>query len=365
MGETPENRDLAGKVSGQVVGQGLHATGSPFDGGCDGRSLAAGLEPTLRKTLEAEHGAELGKIEWFKAAWQRSGSATGFAELLCPTGRVIEVAIKLPVQPREHRWTTGLGTVDLAAWESAEARALPVPRVFAGGTELGGYDLAWVVMEKFHGGTAREKFDKQEVEGLLEAAADFQAMARGHKPVDEPCESRDWAGLIEKSRASLRDTDVPQPQKWNATLKRVQKLLPRLTELWCGRPCTCWCHGDLHPGNAMRRDPHPEKGEPGRLVLIDLGLVHPGHWVEDAVYVERQFWGSKDGLKGIKPVPTMSRARKRNGLTTAGDHMTLANVRRVLMAACVPAYAAVEGTRAYTESALELLDRLLPTVSSV
>lgn len=58
--------------------------------------------------------------------------------------------------------------------------------------------------------------------------------------------------------------------------------------MWESRPRDTWCHGDLHPGNAMRRD--LGNGQRGRCVLLDLAFVHPGHWVEDAVYIERQFW---------------------------------------------------------------------------
>ena len=98
-------------------------------------------------------------------------------------------------------------------------------------------------------------------------------------------------------------------------------------------------------------------------VLIDLALVHPGHWVEDGVYLERQFWGHMDALHGVKPVSQLAKCRKKLGLSTEGEFQTLANVRRVLTAACVPVFLGREGNPAYVHAGLELLERLLPQLT--
>jgi hypothetical protein len=97
-------------------------------------------------------------------------------------------------------------------------------------------------------------------------------------------------------------------------------------------------------------------------VLVDLALVHPGHWIEDAIYLERQYWGHSDLLKGVKPVSELARLRRERGLNANDNYPDLANVRRVLMAACVPAAAEREGNAKYVRAALELLDRLIPQV---
>jgi len=118
-----------------------------------------------------------------------------------------------------------------------------------------------------------------------------------------------------------------------------------------------WCHGDVHPGNVLRR------GEHGQLVLIDLGLVHPGHWIEDALYLERQYWGHEDWLGGVKPVSILGRLRREAGLPMDGDYGELANIRRVMMAACVPAVVDREGSNTkYLRHALDLIERLLPQI---
>jgi len=143
-------------------------------------------------------------------------------------------------------------------------------------------------------------------------------------------------------------------------------VLPHLVGLWAMRPINAWCHGDLHPGNAMRRDLVGAGGSgEGRApcVLIDLALVHPGHWVEDAIYLERQFWGKPEGLFGIHIVSLLAKFRREAGLKTDGDYGLVANVRRVLMAACAPAHLAAEGNPKYLHAALETIDRVLPQVA--
>lgn len=176
-----------------------------------------------------------------------------------------------------------------------------------------------------------------------------------------------------------------------------------LLRRWSTRRLNAWCHGDLHGGNALRR-------ADGSCVLIDLALIHPGHWLEDALYLERVCWsrmqaksradtaaraagngwhgqhfgdrhafshhgaGSHAGEhKGEKHrngtadqspsmLSQMAGFRRELGLACDDDYGMLANVRRVLMAACAPAWIQREGNPLHLAHALELIQKLLPMV---
>ena len=143
-------------------------------------------------------------------------------------------------------------------------------------------------------------------------------------------------------------------QRWNTAVKTVQKHLPTILGKWRRRPITSWCHGDLHLDNAMRRG--------DRCVLIDLALVHSGCWVEDAVYLERLFWGHADAIKGIKPVSLLAKRCREYGVNTSFDYTLLAQIRRILVAACVPVFLDREGSAAYLDVALKTLERATPDV---
>jgi len=150
---------------------------------------------------------------------------------------------------------------------------------------------------------------------------------------------------------------MAEEQRWNEALKSVQRIIARLVDRWNARPINAWCHGDLHPGNAMRRG----RASPGEgCVLIDLALVHPGHWVEDAVYLERLYWAKPELLCGAKPVSAIARHLREAGRIGPEDYSGLANIRRCLMAATVPLYLEHEGHPKYVHAALEVLERVLP-----
>jgi hypothetical protein len=310
----------------------------------DGHGIAASLGPAL---VEHCHG-KLSSIEWFRSTWQHGGAATGFARWQDNGAAAIDVLVKLPIGPVEHRWTSQLSSEDAAA---------PTPRVIACGETLGGYDLAWVVVERLDGHTLTHGWCKASLDDLLKAAASMQARATQASALAPAPPTPDWEKLIARARDVARKSDLPEAQHWNEVEKRVQRALPRMAMRWASRPIDSWCHGDLHPGNAMRRQ------HGGACVLIDLALVHAGSWVEDAVYLERQFWGRPDQLFGVHPVSDLARYRRDLGLRTEGDYGMLANIRRVLMAACAPVYLAREGHPKYLHAALETIDRLLPQVS--
>lgn len=322
----------------------------------DPHSLGQALAPQLAEAC----GGRLGPISWFRSVWQHGGAATGFAEWRDDSGRPMPVMVKLPVGSVEYRWTTSLGRP-----EQGGDSECPTPRVLACGESVGGYDLAWLVIERLTGHPLSHGMTEQSVLDLLHAAADFHEAARRVRPVDSPPATPDWAALLDKARELTRKGAMPEPQRWNEAVKRVQKALGVLQRRWAARPITEWCHGDLHPGNALRRPVGTSAAAVARngCVLVDLALVHAGHWVEDAVYLERLYWGKPDELHGVKPVTALARLRRERGLHGDDGYADLAMVRRVLMAACVPVYADREGHHKYTHAALEIIEHGLSQVA--
>jgi Phosphotransferase enzyme family len=316
----------------------------------DTSALGVSLGPVLREVCSPR----LSEIEWFRASWQQGGAATGYATWTADDGTTQPAMVKLPVGPNEHSWTMRLGAVDPAQWESDASMQLPTPRVFAAGEALGGYDIAWLIVERFEGKPLSKGVSADSVKDLLETAARFYSSANRVRDVVGPDDTTDWEDLLSKSRRAIREHDMDGSQRWNAAVKNVQKHLPTILAAWHQRPITSWCHGDLHLGNAMRR------GE--RCVLIDLALVHPGCWVEDAVYLERLFWGHADAIKKVRPVSFLAKRCKEQGIETGFDYTRMAQIRRVLIAACVPVFLDREGSPAYLEAALKTLEQATPDV---
>ncbi len=334
-----------------------HAAGSTAAPG----SLAATLEPKL---IDACKG-RLSRIEWFKSDWQAGGASTGRAMFTQPDGSAVPVVVKLPVGPSEHRWTVALGGGLLNDHGPADPSCQPLcectPRVLASGTEVGGYDLGWLVVEKLDGSPKLAHPEEHDVRGLLAAAAAFYHAAALARPIGdhEPPASKDWVSLIAKGRDIIHQRGIAEEQRWNQAIHATQRVLPRLIERWHARPINTWCHGDLHFGNVMRR---PRAARELPCVLIDLALVHPGHWIEDAVYLERLYWAKPQLLCGVKPVTELARLKREQGTLGQEDYATIANIRRILMAASVPAFLLHEGHPKYVHAALEHLERLLPLV---
>lgn len=325
---------------------GNSATGDP-------QSLGASLGPALREACAGR----LGEIQWFRCEWQHGGAATGFAEWRDPERGHVSAMVKLPVGPIEYRWTSALGAVDAAQWSAAHALSIPTPRVLACGVEVGGYDIAWLVVERLVGATLVHEPCERTITELLRSAAEFQAAAASVRPIDESPKDAAWESLFERSRAAARDGGLHEGQRWNEAIKKAQKALPVLLARWRGRHINAWCHGDLHPANALRRG-----DQSGRCVLIDLALVHAGHWVEDAVYLERLYWGRPDQLAGVKPVSVLARCRRELGLPTDDSYGDVAMVKRALVAACAPAYAEHDGHPRFLRAALEQLEHALPQI---
>lgn len=319
----------------------------------DTQALGEALAPALR----AELAPHLGEIHWFRADWQRGGAATGFATWTRSEGQTVEAMVKLPVGYREVFWTAELGSVPEDVWDSDRARSLPTPRLLAAGNDLSGYDLAWIVVEKLAGPPMSRRRSRESVEAILSTAAEFQARCEAIKPVDEVPAAHDWHGAVRKSRDAVRRGDCPDEQLWGDSLKRVSRHLDSLVTRWNARPLSSWCHGDLHPANALSRAVDEQNWR--RCVLIDMALVHAGHWSEDALYLERQHWGHEEFLFGVSPVEMLAERRRRLGLEVDPGFQRWADLKRVLTAAAAPGLIGIEGNARYLAGCLATLRRLL------
>lgn len=312
----------------------------------DAQALGSSLAPVVREAC----GGRLNQIEWFRCVWQTGGAATGFGTWT-DNACTQPALVKIPVGPTELRWTVALG-------ESGRV----TPKVLAWGDRAGGYDLAWIVTERLDGQPLSQRLDQNGVRDIIEACADFHQEASAVRGMDETPKRHDWEKAVHDSRECVRTHALAEAPRWNEALRKAQKALPVIVARWEGRQINTWCHGDLHPGNALPRISAHGTCAPRPCVLIDLALVHPGHWLEDALYLERQFWGHEERLHGVKPVSALAQVRRSRGLPTGGDYGELAIARRVLMAAVVPLFIDREHNARYTHAALEVLEKFLPQV---
>jgi len=318
----------------------------------DAHDLGPFFEPALR---EACKGA-LNEIRWFRTAWQRGGAATAYTTYE-HEGSLRDAVVKFPVGPREYKLLTGL---------AGECNA--TPNVAFHGTELGSAEMAWVVMERLPGdpikSTAGDVPKKQTFAAIAQAAASFYETTLKKWPIEKPPKQWPWQDLIERSRQSTLDNPLPNAPRWKAAIKDVSRALTQLVNIWESRDINTFCHGDLHLANIMTRSNDSTwtniNTDADRLVLVDFGEVHEGHWIEDAVYLERIYWANPAVSKAVKFVPLFARARKELGLDCSDDYNTLAHVRRTLMAACAPAWLHREAHPQYLDAALNMLERSLP-----
>jgi hypothetical protein len=363
--------------------------------------------PAFEQQLIDACAGRLREIHWFRTVWQRGGAATGYAQVQTDDDRTLDAVIKFPVGPREYRLLVDLCETDA-----------PTPRLAFHGTELGSYDFAWVVMEHLPGEplkSTRPKPNKKLFTAVADAAARFYLHTAERWALDRRPPAWDFRDLVEKSREACKHNPIPDVQRWSNVLHDVAKHLDRLLTTWNARSMNTWCHGDLHLANIMERpkcspwreannggmtrpdasttpgaDDATSRGAPDPsnvpsdvadavaagvsdattpaaddapdCVLLDFGEVHPGHWVEDAVYLERIYWANPDVAKKVKFVNLFAKARKALGLDCSDDYATLAQVRRVLMASCVPAWLHRENHPAYLNAALEMIERTLPAL---
>lgn len=322
-------------------------TGSPPGPGPLLGASTPDLGPSLEPQLKEACNDALSDVRWFRTDWQRGGAATAYAKFNNPDRGTLDAVIKLPVGPREYRFLSGLADTDA-----------PTPRVVRHGLELAGYDLAWVVMERLPGNPLSDRINKTTIQQLAEAAARFQHRSGEKWPLTQAENPFNWEFLLDKAKQAIKTNHPKEEPQWAALIKHTQRVLPALVAKWNARPINTWCHGDLHPGNAMDRPEGSPWGPPG-VVLLDFAEAHPGHWVEDAVYLERQFWGKPEALDGAKPLSLLAKARRALALDCSDDYATVANIRRLLMAAVAPAFMHREGGPKYLHAAREIAERLL------
>jgi hypothetical protein len=316
-------------------------------GATDMRSFAATLAPLVSDACDGS----LGPITWFKADWQRGGAATGTAEFRIDGDDVGRpVVLKLPVGRRELFWVRALQGEPVD-----DPDAAVIPHLFASGEMLGGYDLAWIVIEEFEHGPLGLHWHDEHIVRIAAAAAKFQALASA-VPVNEPPRREDWDELVPESIESVRRNALPDQARWKELLKK--RLRPRLDELvseWRARPVDGWVHGDLHLANAMSR----AGLKAGPVSLIDFAEVHPGHWIEDAVYLERQLWARPERVKACRPVKAIADARRALDLPVEAAYSRLAMIRRALLAATAPRFLKSEGHPRHLAACLDWLERAL------
>ncbi len=309
----------------------------------DARHLAATLAPVLAEACDGR----LSPVTWFRTDWQRGGAATGTAQYTQPDGGSVDVVVKLPVVQRELLWMRRLQ-------ESEADGFLVVPRLFASGQTLAGYDLSWLVIERFKVGPLGTHWHDDHIPRLAEAAGEFYRAASAW-PVDEPSREEPWDDLLKQSQQSLKTNPLPRPKEWRAAVKALRSRLGPVVQRWVSRDTNQWLHGDLHLANAMSRD----SMESGSVCLIDLAEVRAGHWVEDAVYLERQLWARPERLKRHGPVKAIAAARRRRSLPVDDDYPRLAAIRRALLAATAPSFLRSEGDPRYLEACLDRLTHAL------
>lgn len=310
----------------------------------DPRHLAATLAPVLTDACEGR----LSDITWFRTDWQRGGAATGTARYRSPDGRAVEVVVKLPVVQRELMWTQRLQ--DSNGHGSGDGPV--VARLYASGQTLGGYDLSWLVIERFEHGPLGTHWHDDHVSRIADAAARFY-LAASNWSVDQPARREPWDDLLKEAHQSLKTNPVPRQQEWRNALKALRSCLGGIVEQWEARDTAQWLHGDLHLANAMSR----VSMESGPVCLIDLAEVRAGHWVEDAVYLERQLWARPQRLKGHGPVKAIAAARRRRGLPVEEDYPRLAMIRRALLAGTAPRFLRSEGDPRHLDACLDWLVR--------
>jgi hypothetical protein len=319
-------------------------TGSAPAGGLT-TPFGSELAPVL---LDACRG-ELRDLHWFRADWQRGGATTGYGKYHNGDG-AHDVVVKFPVPPQERRWLEQLQP-------DRQQIGDVVPRLLDSGKELGGYDLAWVVMERLPHGPLDSHYQGNEVDLLIEALGRFHAAA-SHCPVDRPPRDEDWPAIMRKARKACQTQQLPHNQRWHKALKAVQKKLKAMLKTWSDRPVDHWCHGDVHFANAMTRSEPPH----GPALLFDLAEVHAGHWIEDAVYFEHLFWGHDDRIGHRDVVKELAEQRKQLGLDVDAQWPRWAGVRRMLIAAAAPAYLQHRGNHRHLDHCLNLLEQDLHTV---
>ena len=165
-------------------------------------SLASSLEPVLKQQTENR----LGDVHWFRTDWQRSGAATGFATWNGEDGEQTEVVVKLPVIQKELFWTKRMqNSVGVA------------PRLFASAEQINGYDLAWIIIERFPVGPLGKKWDDSHISRIADAAARFSSSTTNF-PLDQEGRKENWGILLKRAKKSIRENHIENESQWKKYL---------------------------------------------------------------------------------------------------------------------------------------------------
>ncbi len=294
------------------------------------------LEPVLRKACREC----LSEVTWFRTDWQRGGALTGYANWT-EADQTRPVFVKLPVPPCEQHW--------LLVLQDAED---VVPSLYAYGDSLGGYDLAWIVLERLEHGPLGSAWGGAAFDLLVEAAGRFYKAAHSH-PCHGQLLAENWAERWQQSWEAVRNGAMVDDYRWKRALKKAHRKLTQWVRVWEQRPTDYWCHGDLHLGNAMTRQAPPA----GPALLLDFAKTRVGHWVQDAVYFEHLYWSRRNQLGGRKLCSAVAHERKRHSLPVDRDWPRYATIRRAMLALSTPAMLRFAGDRAHVAAALEVLER--------
>jgi hypothetical protein len=314
------------------------------------RALAESLGGPLGDACEGR----LTDLAWFRTDWQRGGAATAKGQWTLDDGSQTTVVVKVPVNARELIWMRRLQDPPVSRSADGSAPAANdgvVPRLLRSGEELGSLDLAWMVIEHLPHGPLGGRWHDDHIPRIADAIARFHARASTFPTDREPKRER-WDTLVATAREAVKTSAVAQRQRWTAALRELSAKLDPIASAWEERQPKEWLHGDLHLANAMSRVGIDQ----GPVCLIDLAEVHVGHWVEDAIYLERQLWARPERLRTHKPVKCIAECRKAAGCDNGEEHSRLAAIRRLLLAATAPAFLKSEGAPAYLTACLDRLE---------
>lgn len=203
----------------------------------------------------------------------------------------LAVFVKMNVSPWELHWMRALG---------AQVSDL-VPQVLASGAQLGGYAVAWLVLERVPYQLLDDEWGDRRFDLLAEAAVSFQVAAQGIDRRFTGMEGfHSTKGWIEQG---LR-AGCPGP------IARVLERLHRDWD-WVARTCSLEvCFGDLTPVNALSRTPPP--GGESALLIDPIPRVAP--WAWDGAYCQ-----SIAANSDVRMIHRIAERRRRRGLHTPAD----------------------------------------------
>ena len=282
--------------------------------------LADTLLPHLYRACEGH----LKDVHWFRTDWQRGGAATGRATWQGKDGESHDVMVKFPIRARELLWTRRLQLPEMTSNRSYLICTSKQPNP----------TICWLVIE-WPIWPAGQTLARR---SCLENDRSRHPIPSGGRRV----RSREGKAVPRTGTpcASIPFEDQEKSHHGGGPVVlagQAQNNLPPMVDRWRGcRPLD------------SRRSPSRQRhgrvaAASGDVTLIDLAEVRPGHWVEDAVFLERRLWASPERLEATRPVHTMAKARMARGLPTEKDCEPLADIRRALMAATTPAFMKTEG----------------------